>query len=72
MCNELTAEQALAYLIKIIENGLTELSEVEPDEFVVGEWYAYVECLEIISCWRKAKEHGLNYNPEIKFALSKK
>ena len=68
----LNAEQVLAYLIRIIENGLTELSEAEPTEFVIGEWYAYVECLEIICCWQKAKEYGLDYNPELKYALAKK
>lgn len=70
MDNNLNAEQALKYLIDTIETNLKELLEIEfKNEFVVGEWYAYIECLEIIAYWKKAKKFGLNYKPEIKFNI---
>ncbi len=70
MHNNLTAEQVLTYLIETLETNLTDLlGEEYKNEFVVGEWYAYIECLEVISCWKKAKESGLDYNPELKFKI---
>ncbi len=72
MHNNLTAEQVLAYLIEIIETDLTELLDTKfKNEFVVGEWYAYIECLEVIFSWKKAKKFGLDYNPELKFNIIK-
>lgn len=66
----LTAEQVLARLIETIETDLTELLDMQfKNEFVVGEWYAYVECLEVIQFWKKAKKFGLDYNPESKFNI---
>jgi len=70
MYYNLTAEQVLAYLIEIIETDLSELLDAEfKDEFIVGEWHAYVECLEIIFHWKKAKQRGVNYNPELRYKL---
>lgn len=70
MSYNLTAEQVLAYLIETLETNLTELSGAEfKNEFVVGEWYAYIECLEVIFYWKKAGEHGLDYNPEQKYNI---
>lgn len=70
MSDKLTAEQVLAYLIKTIETNLYELLGTEfKNEYIVGEWYAYVECLEVILCWKKAKKFGLDYNPELKFNI---
>lgn len=70
MDNNLTAEQVLAYLIETIETSLKELlGEEFKNEFTVGEWYAYIECLEVIFYWKKAKEFGLDYNPELKFKI---
>ncbi len=66
----LTAEQVLARLIDTLETDLTELIDMKfKNEFVVGEWYAYVECLEVIQFWKKAKKFGLDYNPEKKFNI---
>ena len=66
----LTAEQVLAHLIKTIETNLGELLDVEfKNEYVVGEWYAYIECLEVILYWKKAKEFGLDYNPELRYNI---
>ena len=70
MSYNLTAEQVLAYLIETLETNLAELLGAEfKNEFVVGEWYAYIECLEVILYWKKAKEFGLDYNPELKYNI---
>ncbi len=70
MHNDLTAEQVLASLIDTIETSLTEILEIDfKNEFVVGEWYAYIECLEVILSWKKAKKFGLDYDPETKFNI---
>ena len=70
MYNNLTAEQVLASLIETIETSLTELLGAEfKNEFVVGEWYAYIECLEVIFNWKKAKKFGLDYNPELRYNI---
>ena len=70
MNKNLNSEQVLAHLIEIIETSLSEVLGMEfKNEFVVGEWYAYVECLEVIARWKKAKKFGLDYNPEIKYNI---
>ncbi len=70
MPNNLTAEQALAYLIKTLETNLLELLELDhKNEFVVGEWYAYTECLEMITRWKEANKFGLDYEPEKRFNI---
>lgn len=70
MSDNLTAEKVLASLIKTLETSLDELQNVEfKNEFVVGEWYAYIECLEAIFNWNKAKKFGLDYNPELKYKI---
>jgi len=70
MDRNLTAGQVLEFLIKTIETNLTELLGTEvKNEFVVGEWYAYIECLEVILCWKKAKKFGLDYNPEKRYNI---
>lgn len=70
MHKKLSAEQVLVNLIAILETNLTELiSEEFKNEYVVGEWYAYIECLEAIFCWKKAEKFGLNYNPEKRFNI---
>ncbi len=70
MYYNLTAEQVLEYLIDTIETNLTELLGAKPkDEYIVGEWYAYIECLEVLFYWKKAKKFGLDYNPEARFNI---
>ncbi|MDE6598290.1 MAG: hypothetical protein K2K60_06595 [Clostridia bacterium] len=70
MQNKLTAEQVLAYLIETIETNLAELRGADfKNEYIVGEWYAYIECLEVLFYWKKAKKFGLDYNPELKFNI---
>lgn len=69
--NNLDAEQVLENLIETLETDLAELLDTEnKNDFIVGEWHAYVECLEVIFCWKKAKQFGLNYNPELKYKIS--
>lgn len=71
MDNNLTAEEVLEYLIETLETDLAELLDAKfKNEFIVGEWHAYIECLEIIFNWKKAKQFGLNYNPELKYKIS--
>ena len=64
-----SAEAILEYLIGLLEYYLEELNETE-EEFFLGEKYAYVECLEIIQEWEKAKALGLNYDIEKRFPIS--
>lgn len=71
MYHDLTAEQVLAYLIETLETDLAELLDAEhKNDFIVGEWHAYIECLEVLLSWKKAKQFGLNYNPELKYKIS--
>ena len=70
MNNNLNSEQVIARLIETIETNLTELlSSDHKNEYIVGEWYAYIECLEVLLFWKKAKKFGLDYNPELKFNI---
>lgn len=70
MYYHLTAEQVLAHLIETIETNLSELLlSKSKNEYVVGEWYAYIECLEVIFYWKKAKKFGLDYNPEARYNI---
>ena len=66
------ADRILAHLIYILENNLAELTSAKPrSEYVIGSWEANIECLEIIGCWSRAKNYGLDYNPEVKFNIYK-
>ncbi len=70
MKNNLNAGQVLAYLIKTLETNLSELLEVNfKNQYIVGECYAYLECLEILTYWKKANKFGLDYEPEKRFNI---
>ena len=70
MQNNMSATEVLVYLKTLLELNLSELVSTEDkNQFVLGSWEANVECLEVISSWERAKEFGLNYNPEIKFKI---
>ena len=70
MHNKMSAAGVLAHLIYILEANLSELTSAEhKSEYMIGSWEACIECLEIIGCWTRAKNHGLNYNPETKFNI---
>ena len=38
-------------------------------DFLEGEKFAYVECLEMIQEWEKADEYGLDYDIEEKYPV---
>lgn len=63
------AECVLKYLKDVIEISLEEIGEFIETSFLLGEKTAYVECLEIIQCWDKAKEIGLDYDIEKRYPL---
>lgn len=70
MQNKMSATGVLAYLIYILEMNLSELTSAEhTNGYIEGSWEASIECLEIIGRWSRAKDYGLNYNPEIKYKL---
>ncbi len=70
MSHNLTAEKVLKGLIEVLETSLNEIHDAQyKNEFVVGEWYAYIECLEAIFTWKKAKKFGLDYDPELKYKI---
>lgn len=70
MHNKMTAAKVLAHLICILESNLTELTSAKPkSEYVIGSWEACIECLEVIGYWTRAKDYGLNYNPEVKYNI---
>ena len=70
MSYNLTAEKVLEILINFLETSLDEILVSEfRNEFMLGEWYAYIECLEAIFNWKKAKEFGLDYNPELRYNI---
>lgn len=71
MQNEKSATEVLAYLIYVLESNLSELVSAEQkNDYVMGSWEACIECLEIIGFWTRAKDFGLNYNPEIKYNIN--
>ena len=67
------APELLSYMIDLLTHYLTELSDGEDSraaaQFVYGEKTAYVECLEILSQWEHAQEHGLTFDIEERFPL---
>ena len=69
---KLTAVETLSYLIELFLEYLESLSEVcdlNKEQFVLGEKTAYVECLEIIQKWEHAGKSGLDFNIEAKFPV---
>lgn len=66
---EKSAEEVLKYLISHIELCIEELYGAVENDFIYGEKTAYVECLEIIQTWSKAKSCSLDYNIEEKYPL---
>lgn len=67
-----TAEEILVYLMRLLLFYVEELKEAnktDTDKFCYGEKTAYIECLEVISCWDKAEQYGLIFNIENKYPL---
>ena len=69
MTNE---NKTLQILIQTIHMNLQELSETKrnfPNDFCIGQIYAYVECLEILQLCPAFCVFGLDYDIEKKFPL---
>ena len=68
-----TAEEVLVSMIELLTAYLNELKNARADEpndqFAYGEKTAYVECLEMVSYWKKAEKYGLNFPLEERFSL---
>ena len=64
-----TAEEVLETLIDVIETGCDELNAPRIKYFGLGVKSAYVECLEYIQEWEKAKEYGLDYEIEDRYPI---
>ena len=64
-------QQTLKVLICTIHLNLQELTETKsvPDNFCLGQIYAYVECLEILQLCPSFRNLGLDYDIEKKFPL---
>ena len=70
MKNNMSATEVLTYLISLLDINLSELVSADhKNGYVLGSWDANIECLEVISFWERAKEYGLNYNPQIKYKI---
>ena len=70
---KITAEEVLKYLGEYLQMSLYEIKE-QPEKkdnsFLNGLYYAFVECLEIITIfWDKAYLYGLDFAPEERFPL---
>lgn len=72
MHNKKSGAEVLKQLIYVLESNLNELTSVKnKDDYTLGSWEANIECLEIIARWARAKNYGLDYNPEIKYNIYK-
>ena len=74
MYKKITSEEVLNYLGDYLQLCLSELEEQydrKLDDFIAGQYCAFVECLEIISIfWDKANQYGLDFAPEERFPLN--
>lgn len=69
---KLSADETLNYIIDLFLDYLEDLNRERcPDreQFISGERYAYVECLEIIQNWEHARTNGLDFDIEAKFPV---
>ena len=61
-------KEVLECLILTVKASLDEIAvKAKRNDFVCGEIYAYLECLEVIQTWCKAEEYGLCGNLEEKY-----
>ena len=66
------AEEVFMYMKERIEEYLeciNAMGSLEDDDFTYGEKTAYVECLEMMQLWVKAKKLGLDYRIEGRYPL---
>ena len=73
MMKKITSEEVLEYLGDYLQLSLAEIKEQlesKADNFLNGSYYAFVECLEIITIfWDKAHLYDLDFAPEERFPL---
>ena len=66
-------KQTIEMLIRIIHTDLQELFEVkeisENRDFLLGQIYAYVECLEILQLCPAFRRLGIDYDVEKRYPL---
>ncbi len=65
------AEDILIDMIHFFQeylDAINDYNDVDMD-FLEGEKFAYVECLEMIQEWEKADEYGLDYDIEEKYPV---
>ncbi len=67
----ISRQQTIKALIRTIHLNLQELTKTKsvPNDFCLGQIYAYVECLEILQLCPSFSNLGLNYDIEKKFPL---
>ena len=73
MVQKITSEEVLRYLGDYLQLSLAEIKE-QPERtdnsFLNGLYYAFVECLEIITIfWDEAHLYGLDFAPEERYPL---
>lgn len=66
---DMSAEALLKNMIEKMEAALCQTEEQSSDQFVLGKRYAYVECLDIIQRWEKARQCGLDYDIEKRYNI---
>ena len=67
-----TADEVLVDLLDsiIVKLEAIKCGEITGDEnFIRGEKVAFIECLESIKKWEKAREVGFNFNVKERFPL---
>ena len=65
----MNAEETIIYLIQLYTQYLEELNAIPRNDFTIGEMTAYVETLEILQRWEKAKRYGLDFVIEDKYKI---
>ncbi len=73
MIQKFDSESVMYIFIDYLEDSLNQLKESlkeNPNDFTLGQYYSFVECLEFLSHnWEKASSAGLYYNIEEKYHL---
>lgn len=65
----MTTEETLIYIINLLLYYLDELNDLPRNDFIHGEMTAYIETLEIVQKWNKAKTFGLDFIIENKYKI---
>lgn len=65
----MTSEEIIVYIINLYVYYLDELKNLPRNDFIHGEMTAYIETLEILQKWKKAKIFGLDFGIENKYKI---